>query len=118
MASSRGKMPRAERAKQFSRFAALKGLEEALKEKERVVVDRIELSEETGEALSYKLNQVERGMTVTVIYYSDGEYVSVEGRVTGVDTVFKVLTVVKTQIPFSDIYDIRGEQIEEYDMPF
>ena len=118
MASNRGKMPRADRAKQFSPFAALKGLDEALKEKERIVVDKISLSEESGEALSYKLNQVKRGKLITVVHYSDGEYVSTEGRVTNFDTVFKKLTVVKTEIAFADIYDISGEGIEAYDMPF
>ena len=118
MASNRGKMPREERAKQFSPFSALKGLEDALKEKERIVVDKICLSEESTEALSFKLNQVKRGMFVHVVYYSEGEYVSIEGKVANFDTVFKVLTVVKTEISVSDIYDISGEEIKEYDMPF
>ena len=47
----RAKMDRAERAKQFMPFAALKGYEEALREKEKIVVPRIELSEEMKEEL-------------------------------------------------------------------
>ena len=42
----RGKMSPAERAKQFMPFAALKGYEEALRQKEKIVVEKIELSEE------------------------------------------------------------------------
>ena len=43
---NRGKMERSERAKQFMPFAALKGFEELLAEKEKMIVQKIELSEE------------------------------------------------------------------------
>ena len=42
----RAKMDRAQRAKQFAPFAALKGFEEALREKERIIVPKVELYEE------------------------------------------------------------------------
>ena len=41
---------------------------------------------------------VERGMMVKVLYYSAGEYVSVEGIVSKIDLDFRKLTVVKTEI--------------------
>ena len=40
------KMDRAQRARQFAPFAALKGFEEALREKERIIVPKVELYEE------------------------------------------------------------------------
>ena len=46
MAERRTKMSREDRAKQFMPFAALRGYEEAIKEKEKIIVDKIELSEE------------------------------------------------------------------------
>lgn len=47
--ANRPKMSRAERAKQFMPFAALKGYPEALREKEKIVVPRAEVSEEYAE---------------------------------------------------------------------
>ena len=43
----------AERAKIFMPFDALKGFKEALKEKEKIVVERIELSDEEKDKLIY-----------------------------------------------------------------
>ena len=37
----RTKMDRAQRAKQFAPFAALKGFEEALREKERIIIPKV-----------------------------------------------------------------------------
>ena len=45
------------RAKQFVPFAAVKGYEEALRAKEKIVVEKIELSEEKKEELDSKLHQ-------------------------------------------------------------
>ena len=52
------KMPIADRAKQFMPFSALKGLEEALKTKERQIVDKKELSEELSRELSRNLSEI------------------------------------------------------------
>ena len=48
-------MNRADRAKQFMPFAALKGYPEALRKKERIVVPRIEMTEDYAEQLDRKL---------------------------------------------------------------
>lgn len=52
------KMSRQDRAKQFMPFAALKGLPEALKKKERLTVERIELSDCMKEELNEKFLQL------------------------------------------------------------
>ena len=39
----RMKMPASDRAKQFMPFSALKGLDEALREKERIIVEKADL---------------------------------------------------------------------------
>ena len=52
---NRVKMSREERAKQFMPFAALKGYEEALREKEKVMVPKVELSEEREAELNQQL---------------------------------------------------------------
>ena len=103
------------RAKQFMPFAALKGYEEALRAKEKIVVDKIELSEEKKEELDRKLQQIQKNDMVTVIYFYDNEYLQMEGMVSRIDKNARVLKVVNTKIPFTDIYDLWGEHIvEEY----
>lgn len=101
------------RAKQFVPFAALKGYEEALRAKERIVVEKIELSEEKKEELDFKLYQIQRNDIITVVYFCKDEYIKIEGMVSRLDTDARVLKIVNTKIPFEDIYDITGEKIKE-----
>lgn len=95
-----------DRAKQFMPFAALKGFYDLIRERERIVVPKHELTEDKAAELSETIKLVEKGKMVKVIYYSDGEYVSAEGIVTKIDFVFRKLTVVKTEIDLDDIWDI------------
>ena len=67
-------MSREDRAKQFMPFAALKGYPEALRKKEKVVVQKVELSEEYQEELNVKLCQVRKNDRVTVVYFCKDEY--------------------------------------------
>lgn len=94
------------RAKQFVPFAAVKGFEEALRAKERIVVERIELSEERKAELDFQLHQIKKKDIITVVYFDKGEYVKVEGMVSRLDTDARVLKVVNMKIPFDDIYQI------------
>lgn len=103
----RAKMSREERAKQFMPFAALKGYEEALREKEKVVVEKIELSEERKAELDEKLHQVQKNDMVTVVYFHEDEYLKVTGMVSRFDTDARILKVVNTKIPFEDLYDLE-----------
>ncbi len=103
----RAKMSREERAKQFIPFAALKGYEDALREKEKVVVEKIELSEERKAELDAKLHQVRKNDMVTVVYFHEDEYLKVTGMVSRFDTDARILKVVNTKIPFEDLYDLE-----------
>ncbi len=96
-----------DRAGQFMPFAALKGFYELIREKERVIVPRHEVAEDKAEELSNEINSLENGMMTRIVYYSDGEYVSVEGIVTKLDLVSRKLWIVKTEIDFDDIWDIN-----------
>ena len=100
------------RAKQFMPFAALKGYEEALRAKEKIVVEKIELSEEKKSELDFKLHQIQKMDIVTVVYFYKDEYIQVEGVVSRLDTDARVLKVVNTKIPFDDIYEIIGKKFE------
>lgn len=110
MANNRVKMDRADRAKQFMPFDALKGFREALEEKERIVVPKRELSEEQKEELDFKLRQVRKKDIVTVEYFHDGEYVQVTGMVSGIDEAGRVLKIVNTKIETGDIVELREER--------
>ncbi len=102
------KMQRAERAKQFMPFDALKGFREALAEKERVTVPKKEFSEEYSAGLDGRLRRIRRKDFVTAEYYKDGEYVRVTGEVTGISAGEQVLVVGDERIPFRDLSDLWG----------
>lgn len=101
------------RAKQFVPFAALKGYEEALRAKEKIVVEKIELSEEKKAELDYKMHQIKKNDIITVVFFLKGEYIKMEGMVSRLDTDARILKIVNTKISFDDIYEIRGSQLEE-----
>ncbi len=109
----RPRMSREDRAKQFMPFAALKGYEDALREKEKIVVPKRELSEEAREQLDWKLPQIHRNDMITVIYYCDGEYLKLTGMVARIDLGARILKVVNTKISFEDIFDIQSELFQE-----
>ena len=62
-------MSRVDRAKLFIPFDALKDLQEILREKEKEVEERKELSEESLMELQEELNKVDKGSTVFIKYY-------------------------------------------------
>lgn len=107
--ANRAKMSREDRAKQFMPFAALKGYPEALRKKEKIVVPRIEVSEDYAEVLNGKLRRVKKNSMITIIYFSNGEYLKKTGMVSRIDETARVLKIVNTKIRFDDIFDIIQE---------
>ena len=108
------KMSREERAKQFMPFAALKGYPEALRKKEKIIVPKMELSEEYKEELDRKLKQVQKNDMITVVYYEKNEYLKKTGMVSRIDETARVLKIVNTKIPFESIFEISGEKMKEF----
>lgn len=106
---------KAERAKIFLPFDALKGLREALREKEKVLVDKKQLAEDEVFALSQRLVQVKKGDIILVVYFENHEYIQLEGIVTKIDTTYQYLTIVSKTIPFGDILTLRGASIRDED---
>lgn len=100
------KMSTADRAKQFMPFSALKGLEDALKEKEKIIVPKIELSEDSAAELDRKMHLLKCGMIITVIYFCKDEYLKLTGIVAKIDINNRMLQIVNTRIRFDDIYNI------------
>ena len=82
-----------ERAKIFLPFDALKGLKEALREKEKILVDKKILSIEEKEKISKKLIQIKKGMIIKVIYFENNEYIELEGMVSLIDFVYKKIKI-------------------------
>jgi len=98
-------MPPSQRAKQFAPFQALKGLNEAIANKERNIVPRLELTEDSIAEINKVLVSLERGILVTVAYYSEFamDYLQLTGFVTKIDPVSKFLQIGKMTIYFADI---------------
>lgn len=99
---------RADRAKIFAPFDALKGLNEALEEKEHLPVYRTELSEDKKEELDALLCQLSGHPVLTVVFYSimDQNYLSVSGTLTRLSYENRTLQIDQIKIAFPDIIDI------------
>lgn len=104
---ARQKMSLDKRAAQFLPFQAVKGLDEALRQKEKIVVEKIQLSEESLKELDEKMHLVKKGSIVSVTYFCKGEYLKLTGMVARLDEVARVLQVVSTKIKFEDILDVE-----------
>lgn len=108
-------MPVSERAKQFTPFAALKGLPEALAEKEKIRMTRAELSEDRIRQINDLLRVLRPGDLLTAVYYLEETYVQLTGRLKKTDPTERFLQIGETRIPFSDLYELipAGDPSEE-----
>lgn len=98
---------KADRAKQFLPFDALKGLQEALREKEIEHEDKRELSEESLMELEKQFNKIEKGSKVNIKYYKNKKYIVITGIVTNIDYIKKKIQINKSEnINMCDILDI------------
>lgn len=100
---------RAERAKQFTPFDALRGFREALQQKEKIIVEKIDLPDERKSDIDGKLHQISLNDIITVIYFSNGEYRKLTGMVSKISPASQTLQITDTVLNFEDIYDIQGD---------
>ena len=100
---------RANRAAQFNPFDTLKGLQEALREREDrfTRVEKKILGEESQLALSNALNKAEKGTTVEVTFYCKGHYVMISGTVMANNSAFQYIIVDETKIYYDDLYEVN-----------
>lgn len=108
-------MPLSDRAKIFAPFSALKGLSEALHEKEKHHTPKVILSEDAAAELDDRLRALKPGQKVTVTYYhinqnKKGEYLKLCGILNRIDLSRQTLTLAGTVIPFSDLRNITSEE--------
>ena len=94
-----------ERAKQFMPFDALKGFKEALREKEKIVVDKIDLGEDAIIEINNILTTLKIGDIVKVVYFKENEYIEVTGMISKIKNDFFV--IFKEKIMYNNIYRIE-----------
>lgn len=102
-------MTRQERAKQFQPFDAMKGLQEALRDREErhSRVERHDISDEKRQKNSCVLAAITKRTRVRLCYYCAFHDVEREGIVTEISIPFSYLRLGKEKILFEDIYDIQ-----------
>jgi YolD-like protein len=103
--------PKTDRAKLFAPFDALRGLREALREKERIIVPKIDLSEEMKDELDRRLNEVSLHDIITIVYYDQSEYVKLTGMVAKISPTSQIIQIVDKKILFRDIVAIQVPEI-------
>ena len=120
----RAGMPMADRAAQFSPFAALTGYEEVIEETGRLTDVSTELTESSQMQLNERFRilaqYAESLPTVTVVYFepdrykSGGSYVTVTGRIKRVDEYEQVLRLTDgREIPMEAIRSINCDLFRE-----
>lgn len=120
VSATRPRMSVAERAAQFSPFAALTGLDAQIKETGRLTWERAQTDTQFQEKLDEKLRLamevVDTEPEIRVIYFrpdarkAGGAYVTRTGRLKRIDTYARTLIFTdKTAIAIDDLYDIDGE---------
>ena len=118
------RMPIADRAAQFSPFAALTGHGTAIEETARVTDRRIELDEDAKEQLDQMLQllleRMDEQPEVTVTWFSPdekkagGQYHTATGKLKRIDTqASRLILTDGTQIPLEDLLRIRTESFQD-----
>lgn len=118
------RMPIADRAAQFSPFAALTGHGAAIEETARVTDRRIELDEDAKEQLDQTLQllleRIDEQREITVTWFSPdkkkagGQYHTATGKLKRIDSREGRLTLTDgNQIPLEDLLEIRSESFQD-----
>ena len=103
------------RAEQFIPFDALKGFKEEIRRREKILVDKIILSEEDERKLNYYLLQIKVGLEVEIVYFKANEYIKINGIITYIDDIDKYIKIVKTKINVADILSIKSDSFILYE---
>ena len=82
-------------------------MEEALEKKEKIVVPKAELCDDYKEQLDFRLSQMQCGDMVTVVYFSEDNYVRITGILSKIKLEERWIQVVRTKIYLDDIYEFE-----------
>lgn len=111
-------MPVADRAAQFSPFAALVGYDACIKEAHRLTDKRVELDESEKAVLDERLSLIAEhlGEPVIITYFQPdarkdgGAYLTVTGSVKKLDEYARTVVMTDgTVIPIEELYEITGD---------
>ena len=107
-------MTRKDRAKQFMPFDAMKGLQEALRDREErhSRVARHDISEEQQMQNSEVIMQLEKRSRVAMDFYRAFHDIHDEGVITEISLAYRYLKLNNEKICFEDIYRIEVTDIE------
>lgn len=108
--NNRPKMTTGDRAKQFAPFAAVTGLDKALRLMEKQIVPQPVLSDESLNELDEAMKILSKNDMVEVIYYSNGECIKISGMVAKIEPTSRILQIVNTRISFDNILSIKPLQ--------
>lgn len=104
---------KADRAKQFIPFDALKGLKEALREKEKIYCEKKELTDEEIKQLNQILLDVKKRDIVSAKYFANNEYLEIKGMVSSFEFALKEITIIKTKLKFDDLIELKIDKKHE-----
>ena len=110
----------ADRAAQFSPFAALTGHGNAIAETTRLTDRRIELEEddraELDRRLSILVEHIQERPEVTVVWFlpdekkAGGQYVTTAGQLKKIDDITRILQLADgTAVPLDDVLELRSD---------
>lgn len=105
----RPKMSRLQRAKQFAPFDALDGLSLALEKvrEEHISAEKVQLSEDQYDELNRNFDGVQPGDRLEIKYFEDGEYVTVTGIMSGIDTESMAIEIGGRKVYLDSISEVR-----------
>lgn len=107
------RMPMANRAAQFSPFAALSGYDDAVKETARLTDGKIDLTEEEKSILDARLQRLTPGENAAITYFQPdarkqgGAYLTASGEVKRIDGAAREIVLMDgRRIPIDDILEV------------
>lgn len=107
VSKNRRHMSNHDRAAQFAPFAALTGYDSVIKSREDVYLEKKELSEDEYQVLNETIAALHRGESVSVTYYNDGMYETIDGSFRLIDPMHQYMDIDHYLIPMENIMNIR-----------
>ena len=98
------------RAQIFQSFDSLKDFKEMIQECEVEIVSPRILPQDDYEILNERVNQIQKGMLVTIEYYDRINYKRITGIVSKINLDAQILQIVKTKINLKQISYIELEE--------
>lgn len=103
------------RAAQFSPFSALTGYDKEIKEKQKILNKKIELTEQKKDILDFKLEYIKnnKDLEVKVTYFvkeknlDEGQYTTIINKIKKIDNIKKQIIIDDKIISIKDIIDIE-----------